>query len=211
MNQQELQANKERYVNLCREHITRPGLDKLLAYLEKSDFYTAPSSASFHLNEAGGLCKHSMNVFETALTLYRTVAEPHIKDGTSPFTREIKTESIAIACLFHDLCKINLYHPAQRWKKDENGRWVSYPGYELKDEMPLGHGEKSCFMANWFMHLEPDEMLAIRWHMGMYDMGESGTSLRHAFYAAVEKSALVSLIQAADMLSAALLEKTTTH
>lgn len=211
MSPQEIQANKERFIDLCHQHIKRDGLERILAYLEKSDFYTAPSSASFHLNEEGGLCKHSMNVFETTLNIYHSLVEPHIKNKTSPFEKEIKTESIAIAALFHDLCKINLYHRTQRWKKDENNKWISYPGYELKDDMPLGHGEKSCFMINWFMRLEPDEMLAIRWHMGMFDMGENGSTLRYSYRAAMDKSPLVSLLQAADMLSANLLENTTTY
>ena len=47
--------------------------------------------------------------------------------------------------------------------------------------------------------------------MGMFDMGENGSSLRYAFRAACDKCALVSMLQAADMLSANLLEKTTTY
>lgn len=132
-------------------------------------------------------------------------------DGTSPFTEEVSMESIAIATLFHDLCKIKLYHKADRWKKDENNRWVTYPGYEVKDDFPLGHGEKSCLMLSWYMRLKPEEMLAIRWHMGMFDMGESGSSLRRSFYAATEKSALVSIVHSADFLVSNLWEKTTTY
>ena len=55
MDKDTIDKNKERFIALCKEHIQREGIDKLLAYLEKSDFFTAPSSASFHLNEAGGL------------------------------------------------------------------------------------------------------------------------------------------------------------
>lgn len=211
MNQEEISANKQHYIALCRKHISRDGLDKVLDYLEKSDFYEAPSSASYHLNEKGGLCRHSINVFETAMKLYECVVKPKILDGTSPFQKEIAEESIAVAALFHDLCKVKLYHETQRWKKDDAGRWVSYPGYEIKDDFPLGHGEKSCLMLSYWMKLKQDEMLAIRWHMGMFDMGEQGSSLRYSFRAACEKSALVSLLQAADMMTANLLEKTTTY
>ncbi len=211
MEQQERDTNKQLFQELCHQYIKRDGLDRILAYLDKTDFYDAPSSASFHLNEKGGLCRHSINVFQTALKLNESVAAPAINDGVSPFTEPITEESIAIATLFHDLCKVKLYHEVQKWKKDDNGRWMSYPGYELKDDFPLGHGEKSCLMLSWYMRLTPDEMLAIRWHMGMFDMGENGSSLRYAFRAAVDKSPLVVLVQAADMLSANLLEKTTTY
>ncbi len=211
MTEQQMAANKQRFMELCNEHIHRDGLDKVLAYLEKSDFYIAPSSSRFHLNEDGGLCLHSINVFEAACKIYNEMAKPAIMDGTSPFTEEVSMESIAIATLFHDLCKIKLYHKADRWKKDEHNRWVTYPGYEVKDDFPLGHGEKSCLMLSWYMRLKPEEMLAIRWHMGMFDMGESGSSLRRSFYAATEKSALVSIVHSADFLVSNLWEKTTTY
>ena len=211
MTEQQIAANKQRFIDLCNEHIHREGLDKVLTYLEKSDFYTAPSSTRFHLNEDGGLCLHSMNVFEAACKIYNEMAKPAIVNGTSPFTEEVSMESIAIATLFHDLCKIKLYHKTERWKKDDKNRWVSYPGYEVKDDFPLGHGEKSCLMLSWYMRLKPEEMLAIRWHMGMFDMGESGTPLRMSFFSATDKSPLVSIVHAADFLTSNLWEKTTVY
>lgn len=211
MTEQQIAANKQRFIDLCNEHIHREGLDKVLAYLEKSDFYTAPSSTRFHLNEDGGLCLHSMNVFEAACKIYNEMAKPAIVNSTSPFTEEVSMESIAIATLFHDLCKIKLYHKTERWKKDDKNRWVSYPGYEVKDDFPLGHGEKSCLMLSWYMRLKPEEMLAIRWHMGMFDMGESGTPLRMSFFSATDKSPLVSIVHAADFLTSNLWEKTTVY
>lgn len=203
-----IQSYKKLFIETCHNFIQRPGLDKLLDYLEKSDFYTAPSSSSFHLNEAGGLCRHSLNVFETALSVYQQVVAPRIANGSSPFSEEVSEESIAIAALFHDLCKIKFYHPTQKWKKDENDRWMSYMGYKIEDDFPFGHGEKSALIAGWFMRLKPAELLAIRWHMGMFDMGEAGSNLRRSFYAAMEKSPLVSLLHAADMIASNCLEKT---
>lgn len=35
--------------------VDRPGMDKLLSYIQKSDFYTAPASTRFHLCCPGGL------------------------------------------------------------------------------------------------------------------------------------------------------------
>ena len=41
---------KEEFIEIFKEKITRPGADALLNYLEnKSDFFTAPASARYHL------------------------------------------------------------------------------------------------------------------------------------------------------------------
>ena len=117
MDTERIQENKEEFKSLCRQYIQREGLDGLLAYLEQSDFYTAPSSKGYHLNEDGGLCQHSINVFRTLMTLYDHIVQPAIVGGKSAFTDEISTESLAISALFHDLCKVNIYHKAERWKR----------------------------------------------------------------------------------------------
>ena len=110
--------------------------------------------------------------------------------------------------LFHDLCKTKFYHKTEKWKKDEQGRWVTYPGYEIVDEFPFGHGEKSCMILHWFIHLKQEELLAIRWHMGMFEMTEQGSGTRCAYRTAMEKSVLVVLLQVADMISANCFENT---
>lgn len=211
MDAETLRLNHDRYVETCRTHIHRQGLDDILERLEQNGFFEAPSSASYHLNEPGGLCLHSLNVFDTAVTIYKHVAEPAILGGTSPFTSEVSMESLAICTLFHDLCKVDMYHPSTKWKKSPEGRWVSYEGYDIHDNFPLGHGEKSVLLLYRYLHLTPNEMLAIRWHMGMFDMGENGTPQRFAYYEAMAKSPLVAIVHSADMLASNLLEKTTEH
>ena len=101
----EISANKQDFLSCCHQYIQREGLDNLLNYLEqKTDFFTAPSSMSFHLNEDGGLCRHSLNVFDVALKLNMQIVEPAIKKGMSPFSEPVSVESLAIASLFHDVC-----------------------------------------------------------------------------------------------------------
>ena len=210
MTEQEINENRQAFIDLCHTHIQRPGLDELLDYLgEKTDFFTAPSSTRFHLNEAGGLCKHSINVFNTLCTVYHSVVEPAIKAGNATFAEEIPTESMAVAALLHDVCKANYYHLTTRWRKDAEDRWESYPGYEIRDSFPFGHGEKSCIIISWFMRLKQDELLAIRWHMGMFEMGDVGSSMRHSYREAMERSPLVSLLHTADMIASNCLEVTT--
>lgn len=211
MTEQEIQENKTRFIALCKEKISRKGLEGLLDYLEKTDFYIAPTSTKFHLNEAGGLCKHSINVYETAVAINDSVIKPAIESGESPFSEAPSDESIAVAALFHDVCKVNLYHKEEKWKKDSSGRWVSYEGYTSNDTFPFGHGEKSCFFIERFIRLRPEELLAIRWHMGMFDMGENGTAMRKAFYSAMDLYPLVSLLQSADTIASKCREKTTIY
>lgn len=211
MTENEIEKNKQEFIRICKKNIKRDGLDKILSYLEKSDFYTAPCSSAFHLNEKGGLCQHSINVFKTACKIFADIYLTAMQNENAPFKEEITMESIAIASLFHDICKTKIYHQTERWKKDANNKWMSYPGYEIKDDFPFGHGEKSCLMLSWYMRLKVEEMLAIRWHMGMFDMAENGSSQRYAFYAATDKTPLVSIIIAADFLASHLLEKTTTY
>lgn len=205
----DIQQVKEKYIAYCRQYIHRKGIDELLDYLEhKTDFFTAPSSTKFHLNCPGGLCQHSINVFETALRINEQVLRPKQEVGECLFTEPLSEESIAIAALFHDVCKCGLYKQVEKWKKDEQNRWVSYMGYEVNDEFPFGHGEKSCYIVNFYLKLHKEELLAIRWHMGMYDVGEGGSSGRYAFYAACDKSPLVLLMQMADMSSSHWFEET---
>ena len=42
--------------------------------------------------------------------------------------------------------------------------------------MPLGHGEKSVYMAMKHIDLTDEEAMAIRWHMGGFDDAVKGGS-----------------------------------
>ena len=53
------EANIEQFEELMSA-IERPGIDKLMDYIRKSDFYTAPASTKFHLSCKGGLDRKSV-------------------------------------------------------------------------------------------------------------------------------------------------------
>jgi 23S rRNA maturation-related 3'-5' exoribonuclease YhaM len=59
-------TSKEKFIEIYNRCIKREGADKLLEYLmsPQSDFFTAPASARFHSSYEGGLCDHSINVYE---------------------------------------------------------------------------------------------------------------------------------------------------
>ena len=61
----------------------------------------------------------------------------------------------------------------------------------------MGHGEKSVFLIERFMHLTPDEALAIRWHMGGFDDAAKGYALTGAY----GRCPLALLLHMADMMA----------
>lgn len=163
-------ANKERFISIYNEKITRRGADKLLEWLdsEGSDFFTAPASTRYHGAYEGGLCEHSLHVYDC---LCSYLERERVKEQ---YGLEYTEESIAIASLLHDLCKINLYRVSYRNAKNEQGVWEKVPYYEYHDRLPYGHGEKSVYIVSGFMRLTRDEAMAIRWHMGF--SGEENTN-----------------------------------
>ena len=52
---------KEEYINLLKS-TNREGIEKLINFLEKTDFFTAPASTRFHGSYEGGLVEHSLKV-----------------------------------------------------------------------------------------------------------------------------------------------------
>ena len=44
--------------------VKREGIEDLISFLEKSDFFKAPASTRFHGDHEGGLVEHSIKVYE---------------------------------------------------------------------------------------------------------------------------------------------------
>ena len=186
---------KEKFLEIYRENISRPGADKLLAWLETTDFFTAPASTRFHLSRPGGLVEHSIHVYER---LGNLVADEEGYPGSTfgeDFT--ISDETIAICGLLHDICKANFYTVEMRNRKNEQGQWEKYPFYVVDDQLPYGHGEKSVYIISGFMKLTREEAMAIRWHMGFSDTDfkGGGFSVGNAF----GKFPLAVLMHIADL------------
>ena len=155
-------TNRERFIDIFKTKIKREGADKLLAYIcsEGSDFFTAPASTKFHGNYEGGLCEHSLNVYDCLCDI---LSRPRVKEQ---YGIQYSEESIAIAALLHDVCKINFYAVGFRNVKNDMGKWESVPFYTVEDNLPYGHGEKSVYIVSGYMRLTRDEAFAIRYHMG---------------------------------------------
>lgn len=190
----ELMENKERFIKIFQENVKREGADKLLAWLEKTDFFTAPASTKYHCACEGGLLMHSLNVYDTFKEIY-------FEEGESE-------ESVAICTLLHDICKAQFYKVSTRnVKNDDTGKWEKVPFYAVEDMFPYGHGEKSVFLIERFLRLKIDEALAIRWHMGGFDDSVKGGSF--AISQAYDKSTFAVKLHLSDLHATYLTEKGT--
>ena len=168
-------TSKEKFIEIYNANIKREGADKLLEYLISSDFFEAPASARYHSSYAGGLCDHSLNVYECLKEYLNT---PRVKEG---YGFSYSDESIAIVALLHDLCKVGVYKKGFRNVKDEKGAWQRVDTFEYDDRLPYGHGEKSVYIISGYMRLTREEAFAIRYHMGYSSEREDPRNVSAAF------------------------------
>lgn len=192
----DIEAVKAEFTKIFTENIKREGSDKLLDYLtNKCDFFIAPASTRFHGSFAGGLAQHSLNVY---YCLKNYLERERVKEV---YKLSYSEETIAIAALLHDMCKIDCYKTEMRNVKNEQGKWESVPFYKFDDALPYGHGEKSVYMISGFMRLSREEAMAIRWHMGF-----SGPEDANTVGKALETFPLAFALATADMEASYFLE-----
>lgn len=184
-----IQENKELFIDILGK-VERPGMDKLLSWINSSDFFVAPASTMFHGNYAGALCEHSLNVYKL------------FKEKNERYDLGLSDDSVAIMALLHDLCKANFYKPSSRNKKID-GQWKAIPWYDIEDSFPMGHGEKSVIMIQQFIKLTGEEMLGIRWHMGAYECTDTGNKAMHSAW---DKFKSGPCLHTADLEASQLLE-----
>ena len=175
---------KEKFIELLKK-VDRDGMNDLLDFLEKSDFYKAPASTRFHGDYEGGLVEHSLKVYELLVD----------KVKNSPVPIDVKEERLIIIALLHDICKANYYKVDYRNAKNEFGEWEKVPYYTIDDTIPYGHGEKSVMMITEYIKLTVEEKYCIRWHMGFTEPKEVYNTLGVAF----KKYPIALLLHEADL------------
>lgn len=198
----DIAQNRERFCQILRDTGV-DNIDNVIAYLDELKFFEAPASARNHFNFPGGLALHSLNVYDMAMKLRESVV------ALRPDSAELLApESIAIAALLHDVCKADIYRRTLRRQKNEIGVWEDIEGYEVDySALPVGHGEKSVIMLlRAGLDLEDDELMAIRWHMGPWDLPAQSIEMDKSYRKAQQKSPLVPLIHTADTLAAQIIE-----
>lgn len=175
---------KEEFLSLLKS-INRDGMEELINFIEKTDFFVAPASTRFHGNYEGGLLEHSMKVYE--------ILVKKVKNASIDIN--VIEDTLKIIALLHDICKVNFYKVDYRNAKNEKGEWEKVPYYTVEDKIPYGHGEKSVMMLTEYIKLTSEEKYCIRWHMGFSEPKELYGTLGEAY----KKYPLALLLNEADL------------
>lgn len=188
-----LAANKTAIIDLLNR-VKRDGIDKLIKWLEESDYFYAPASRQYHGAYPGGLAEHSLNVFRELKRLSK--AYPEI---------ECTEENIIISALLHDICKVNFYASEKRNRKNDEGKWEQYDSYSIKEKFHYGgHGQKSVFLAQKFVNLTIEEAVAINNHMSAFqgnanDVGAAFDQFPFAWLLSVADQAATYVIESGNV------------
>lgn len=153
LTKEQIEADKIKIINLLKS-TERTNIDRLIEWLEnKSDFFTAPASTKYHLHCKGGLARHSLNVYD------------RLKAKVDSGLLSLKDDTIIITALLHDVCKANFYAVQKRNRKID-GQWQEVEEWGIDEKLPIGHGDKSCYIVQNFLRISPEEYAMIRFHMG---------------------------------------------
>lgn len=132
LSQEEIKCNKEKIIRLLQS-TKRRGMDNVIKYLEKNDFFMQPSSLHRHHNWDGGLAQHCLGVYERL----------------SITGKELPEDSKIITSFLHDICKVRKIY------KDKKGKWKERKEEEL--HIP-GHGYRSSkILENLGLELTSEE------------------------------------------------------
>ena len=91
--------NKTKIINLLKK-VNREGIENLIKFMQESDYFTAPASTKYHLNEEGGLATHCINVYKRLYQGYSQRAKE--LTGSTELDSATK-ESIVIVALAHEM------------------------------------------------------------------------------------------------------------
>ena len=185
-----MENTPEKFIELLRS-TNREGIEDLIAFLDKTDFFTAPASTRFHGSFERGLLEHSLKVYE--------ILDYKVKHCV--IDMNVSEDTIKLVALLHDICKLNYYKVDYRNAKNEQGIWEKVPYYRIDDKLPYGHGEKSVYIISSYMKLSREESFAIRYHMGF-----SGIEDKNTIGRAFEMFPLAFAVSVADMEASYFLE-----
>ena len=178
-----LLENKNNYINLLKS-TDRENIDKVIDWLESTDFFEAPASTMYHENYTGGLCEHSLKVYDNMVKLKQE------------FKFDIDDEQIIIMTLLHDVCKVNTYTKDKKNQKIGQN-WETVDFWKRNDDYPIGHGQKSIILLQKTGFILTDlEILSIVAHMNGYE--ESKYFSASNIY---DKNELTIWLHLADMIA----------
>lgn len=169
-------------INDEKDKLIKKAISKIL--IRYSTFFNEPASTKFHGAYKGGLIDHSLAVYLAAIR-------------TSIYYGIQVSEVNPIACLFHDICKVDKYKLIKDNKNNDGFKYVynnEYNGIE--------HGAESL---RRLLNIEGISELisepwqiAIAYHMGVF--GVSNTEMQN-FSTMSERYPEVLLLHHADMIA----------
>lgn len=192
--------NKEKFISIARTYIEREGVDKLLSWLERSDFFVAPASTQFNLAVEGGLCQHTLNVLDSLLVRFygHGIDDITEEDKAKIFENDMTLESIVLVGLFSYVHKAGCYvkdfknvKVNGKWEQQEYWRWDEKFIYQ-------GRGGKSVFIIQQYMKLWIEEAQAIAFYMAGEDNLFSGV-VDSTYKKVYEQSRLALYLHLAEM------------
>lgn len=192
---------KQRFIELLQS-TGREGVYNVILGLKELGFFEAPASSHHHLSYAGGLLEHSLNVYDCMADVLRMLSRR--KDGLMD---KCPLDSVIITSLLHDVCKSTIYKTRRITETDAKGNTIETIGYKSDfSDLPLGHGEKSVIMLLQLgLKLTKDEMCAIRWHMGRWQLNPDSYDEMNS-YNACRDMPLCALLRVADQMAAEIIE-----
>ena len=170
LTKEEIKINENKFKDIvCSiNRLNDDDVARILDCLDKSDFFIAPASTKYHNTYEGGLCEHSLSVYDNLIKLYETFKFELDEDDL---------DSLKVVSLFHDIGKVNFYVKEVKHKKvvnqDGSFRWEDYIGYSYKDidnRFFVGNHEETCaYIVSTLMPLRASEYSAILNHHGGLD------------------------------------------
>lgn len=199
----DLEDNKNKFLTILKGEVKRPGLHKLIEWLESTDFFEAPYTGQYVLSCKGGLVEHSLNTYRALIELvnkYRERDPNFLLDLTEKASQERRDkaveeleESLAVCGLLHDICRADCWIvDSKNVKNPTTGQWEKVPYYKWDEKFVYGHGEKSVFILQQFIRLYIEEAQAIRYHSQGRD--NTNNSIDSGYYALYEVSLLASAL-----------------
>lgn len=158
--------------------VKREGMPELVAFLDKTDYYTAPASTKYHLSNKHGLMEHHYNLYNAMLEIRKL------------FNLTISDATLIIISLLHDVCKVGLYKKV--------GDIYEYD----KEVIKRGHAKLTLERIKMFIKLTEEEEMVIKFHMGTF--GVKGCYLINEYsveemHKAIAKYPLVQIFASVDM------------
>lgn len=203
----DVEANKQKFIQIFKGEIHREGADALLNWLENnSDFFTMPHTGQYVLSCKGGACQHALNTF---VIMTDMVAKYREKDPYFLLSLEGNEtqeqidaavadldQSIAICSLLHDIANANCWFESTKSVQQPDGRWLKQPCWKFEDDFVYDHGGKSVFIISQFMRLYLEEAQAIRFHMQGKNVPFSD-QIEEIYYSAYEQNMFACVLGAA--------------